>query len=260
MKVYVIAAAILISTNIFAGLVHSVDKQGNKKRYSNKELKKNYGGSYNQHALQQFERYATATNGALGYSPDFKNLPEVIDTIFEEIVRDHPHTIDIAIVLDTTGSMHGEIESVKDNLIRLVKKFRHRSLDNTIDIALILYRDRDDLFTTKVVQDFTIDLNTINSALKIITVDGGGDEAEAVLDALETAAFTLNWRSDASRNILLIGDAPGHDHSTKSSKAADEILGQLKDLELLVFAILASDRHHQTYKTKSIGKWVSMKK
>ena len=60
--------------------------------------------------------------------------------------------------------------------------------------------------------------------LKEISVSGGGDHPEAVLDALELIEGNIHFRLKSNKTIILIGDAPGHSYSKATGRKTKEVL------------------------------------
>jgi hypothetical protein len=118
---------------------------------------------------------------------------------------------DLAIVLDTTGSMGDEIEFLKSELRAIVDHLRrgHGGLD--IRLALVAYRDEGDIFVTHTYR-FDGSVETMQAQLSSQSGDGGGDEPEAMDQAL-ARAMTLDWRDGAVRSMMLVADAPPHDEN-----------------------------------------------
>jgi hypothetical protein len=225
-NLFLLSALVLGSVAWADDGVVSVDEHGNPHTYGAGELGAVYGGTFSQEAFDQFKYYSDKTGGTFGFCPQFEHLPTVMNQIFESIMNQHAAQTDIALVLDVTGSMGDEIESVKENLVNLIAKFQAAE-GTDIKISLLIYRDAQDEFVNKVVQDMTSDLQALSETVKTITVAGGGDEPEAVLDAIEATAKNISFRETASKNLLIIGDAPGHAQSTTSGHNVDEVLADL---------------------------------
>ncbi|MCU0323548.1 MAG: carboxypeptidase-like regulatory domain-containing protein, partial [Chitinophagaceae bacterium] len=120
------------------------------------------------------------------------------------------NTIEIAFVVDATGSMGDEIEYLKLELEDVMNKtFTHyNSLD--VKAASVFYKDHGDDYVTKFVPLNNDLLKTLNF-IKLQKASGGGDMPEAVDAALATALEKLAWTNEARTKILfLILDAPPH--------------------------------------------------
>ena len=121
---------------------------------------------------------------------------------------------DIALVIDSTGSMGHLIASAKQNIHKILiassKKFKELDLD--FRIAGISYRDHPPEDSTYVVvhQDFDGKANKkFYEFLESLQADGGGDTAEAVFDGLQKLT-ELKWRDNSYKIAILVGDAPPH--------------------------------------------------
>jgi hypothetical protein len=79
-------------------------------------------------------------------------------------------------------------------------------------VALIAFRDHPPMDNTFVTEDFggfTYELEDVQRNLRKLTAAGGGDIPEAVTAALHRA-FHLDWRTEATKIVILITDAPPH--------------------------------------------------
>jgi hypothetical protein len=124
-------------------------------------------------------------------------------------------TVDIAFVVDATGSMGDEIEYLKLELEDVLNQtFGHYSnLD--LNAGAVFYRDKGDAYLTKHT-DFNTDLLKTLNFIKLQKADGGGDAPEAVNDAMRTALDSLHWSQDARARILfLVLDAPPHSNAVE---------------------------------------------
>lgn len=118
--------------------------------------------------------------------------------------------LDVAFVIDTTGSMGDEIDRLKKTLDLI--HFRLAHLDPAADVrfGLVEYKDRGDDFVTRRIP-FTSDVETFRASLANLRAYGGGDEPEDVQAGLEEALHRLQWRDEQAVKVaFLIGDAPPH--------------------------------------------------
>lgn len=116
--------------------------------------------------------------------------------------------LDLALVIDVTGSMSDELRYLQAELASIVNdlKDRHSGLD--IRVGFTFYRDKGDAFVTRT---FALgsDIDAAQKHLAAQRAQGGGDYEEAMQDALIRAAGQ-DWREDAVKTLLLVADASPH--------------------------------------------------
>ncbi|KAH3712522.1 hypothetical protein DPMN_072273 [Dreissena polymorpha] len=119
-------------------------------------------------------------------------------------------SLDLAFIIDTTGSMSSYIETARRNIQRVVDEISTDS-NKDIQFALVEYRDHPQQDHTYVFRkhDFTPSVSTMKSWLDASQASGGGDTQEAVADALHTWN-SLSWRPNAVKIAVLVADAPPH--------------------------------------------------
>ncbi|MEM9775066.1 MAG: VWA domain-containing protein, partial [Chloroflexota bacterium] len=135
--------------------------------------------------------------------------------------------IDVAFVVDTTGSMGNEIAQVKEDLSQLVNQLA--TTTNSYRVAVVSYRDFPERtgdpkdYPFRVDQGFTNDLSSIQSAIDSLTAEGGDDWNETVFSGIQ-AAIELPWRPGVTKMAVVIGDAPAHSPEPISGLTAGEIV------------------------------------
>jgi len=119
--------------------------------------------------------------------------------------------IDLAFCIDTTGSMQNEIDSVKTKTKEIVAKLSGSKPSPEIRVGLVAYKDRGDEYVTKVFP-FTDNIDQVVKDISTLQAKGGGDEPEAVNEALHASVNELNWDKDKKtvKLLFLIGDAGPH--------------------------------------------------
>ena len=119
--------------------------------------------------------------------------------------------LDIAFIVDATGSMMDEIDFLKKDLEDIIGKVAKKNTAANIRTAALFYRDHDgDDYVTRV-SDFSNDLSVTKSFINDQSADGGGDYPEAVHTALEVGLQQLSWREDGCiRLAFMLLDAPPH--------------------------------------------------
>ena len=115
--------------------------------------------------------------------------------------------LDLAIVIDNTGSMYDETDYLQAELSWVVSQVSESNPGLRLRFALVAYRDEGDEFVVRT-NEFTSDLSEMLGWVSALEANGGGDYPESVAEALD-AAMHLSWSSDdAVRVAFWIGDAP----------------------------------------------------
>ena len=118
--------------------------------------------------------------------------------------------IDIAFMVDATGSMGDELEYLKEELTDVISKVKNKNENTIINMASVFYRDKGDEYLTKK-SDFSTDISETVNFINKQSADAGGDFPEAVETALSESIEDLEWSKDATSRILfLVLDAPPH--------------------------------------------------
>ncbi len=117
--------------------------------------------------------------------------------------------VDIAVVIDTTGSMQSQIDRLKKTLKAIHFQLTALSTQPDLRFGLVAYRDRGDDYVTQP-YDFTRDVGAFQRVLDKLEADGGGDTPEDLQAALDDALHKLSWRDDALRLGFVVADAVPH--------------------------------------------------
>jgi len=119
-------------------------------------------------------------------------------------------SVELAFILDTTGSMAEEIDAIKSTVSAVAEKLTPQQ-GIALRVGLVAYKDYVDPWVTKTFP-FTTDLVALRASIASLSAAGGGDIPEAVNEALHVAG-QLDWHDDAfARFAFLVADAPPHMH------------------------------------------------
>lgn len=137
-----------------------------------------------------------------------------------------PDFLDLAFVVDTTGSMADELDWLARDLIRIVDQARKTRPGVNIRYGLVVYRDHGDAYVVRN-YGFTDKARTMRGWLRGEEASGGGDYPEAAAQAFQ-AAVDLNWRrGKGERLVFHIADAPPHHKdANRYLRAAREAAGK----------------------------------
>ncbi len=186
---------------------------------------------YRKEAFESFR--SLSEKGIFIESRGPETLPEDILRITENL--DRTRKADIIFAFDTTGSMKDDLEALKDRWISQL--LRQMETFESARLGLVFYRDYNDSYNfhgLPVKQfDFTRDPDLFERNLRSITIRGieGGDVPEAVYEALYTGLAYFDWRDDAQKIIILVGDAEPHAKPRGTKKISRELVESLAEKE-----------------------------
>lgn len=143
--------------------------------------------------------------------------------------------LDVAFVLDTTGSMAGEIREAKSRVRELAEALSAARPNETIRLGVVAYRDKGDAYVTQV-SPLTDQITVTHRFLEGLSANGGGDGPEHVIEGIRVALEELDWSQGAERQLFLIADAPAHtDYEGTPSLA--ELAAEAAERKVVINAI-----------------------
>ena len=122
----------------------------------------------------------------------------------------NPPAVDIVFVVDATGSMRDEIDYLKAELADVIQQVKDTLPGTDLSLGSVFYRDQGEEYVTR--------KTPLSSAISRTTdfiqkqeAQGGGDNPEAVEEALKVAVEEMDWRSEATARLMFVVlDAPPH--------------------------------------------------
>jgi hypothetical protein len=129
--------------------------------------------------------------------------------------------LDLAFIVDTTGSMGGLIQSAQRQMISMMNELL-KAADVAMRLGVVEYRDHppQDKLVARA-YPFTDNLDKAQKTINGLKADGGGDGPESVFDGIIDACRMLKWREHARRIAVLVGDAPPHGVGDRGDRFPD---------------------------------------
>ena len=117
--------------------------------------------------------------------------------------------IDVAFVVDATGSMGDEIAYLKTELLDVIEKARSLRPNFQLNCGAVFYRDSSDAYLTQELS-LTKKKEAFMNFINRQEASGGGDYPEAVEAGIE-AALNFEWNEKSiTRLLFILLDAPPH--------------------------------------------------
>jgi len=137
--------------------------------------------------------------------------------------------VDIVFVLDCSGSMGDDIDSVRTNLNEFAETLARNGYDFQIGVVT---------FSTTIddVWDFTNDIEQIKANLASIQLWGGIEDSPAAL----YRATQLSWRPGSKRTIIWITDEPYPEHNYTK----EQVVNRMLSMDITIYGI--GQLKHQT--------------
>ena len=181
---------------------------------------------YNPLAAATFKDIAGLNGGQMIYS---KGPETIVDDLMESIMRIDPkNKVDVVFAIDATGSMKDDVQKLRNEwlprLTEAIKQF------GNIRLGLLLYRDYGDTYKYMDLPvkkfDFTDNIKRFMTNLNSFVIFGkeGGDIPEAVYEALYASVKFYPWRKDATKKVILVGDAEPHPTPRGTGKYTKELV------------------------------------
>ena len=141
---------------------------------------------------------------------DIQSFQQNLNHKVLKVACNQSEIVDIAFVVDATGSMADEIDYLKAELFDVVNKVKDTIPSADVRLGSVFYRDVTDSYLVKH-SPLSTNIKQTIEFIKKQSADGGGDTPEAVDVALETALDSLQWSNNAAARLLfLVLDAPPH--------------------------------------------------
>lgn len=135
--------------------------------------------------------------------------------------------LDVAFIIDTTGSMAGRIGAARAT----ARELGQAVVDVGGRVALTEYRDSFDSFVARIRTPLTTDIDQYSSALDTLVASGGGDTPEALLTALMTTFNGLDWKDGATKAAVVLTDAGYHDPDRAQGWTLSDVVARSLEID-----------------------------
>lgn len=177
-------------------------------------------------------------SGLLNANNAVVNALKTVKTPVEKVLRKEvDNGLDLCFVVDTTASMGDDIADAKSNMASILEHLAAKT--ENYRVALIDYRDypersdEPDDYPCRVQLGFSSDNTRITDAINGLDLGDGGDIKETVYSAL-MEAVGLDWRSDAKKVIIILGDAAPLDPEPNTAYTYDDVLLALFNADISI--------------------------
>ena len=119
-----------------------------------------------------------------------------------------PRVLDLAFLIDVTGSMGDELRYVNREIKDIVRRVKSSVPNTTVRLGAVFYRDRGDAVPLKLLP-FTKSVQTFQSVMSTVRASGGGDYPEDLNAGISLAMQRLDWsKGNSVRVLVVLADAP----------------------------------------------------
>ena len=149
---------------------------------------------------------------------------------------------DVAILFDVTGSMQPLLAQFQHEAIATAKK----TLSKGGKVALYAYGDLAEVKPVQLCNFDTCTIDNVETYIKNLTVDGGGDLPESLLSASYTLMRELKWDIGANKSLVVLTDAEYH-NPDRDGITLDQVVELSKSIDPVNFYILTDPAHASSY-------------
>lgn len=151
----------------------------------------------------------------------------------------NPRQLDLVLLLDATGSMADELNTLQAGLDEVAAELVSLPNDILLRYGFVIYRDQ-----TVQLFDLTNEWTLFAENLKAVTAVGGGDYPENLNGGLFQAVNNLTWDPEAEHLLILLGDAPPHPNTSETT-SLEEIVSAATEHNITIFTV-GSDGLNET--------------
>lgn len=205
----------------------------------------NEGKAYLFYSPSELSKGQLTVTSDFGVEIKVNSDEETVSFAFEHEEKRSSKTLDLALVVDTTGSMSDELSYLQKELESVIERAARDNGNIPVRLSVNFYRDDCDEYVVRDF-DFTDDISYAVEILKQQEADGGGDNPEKVNAALDSAINNLSWDEDSVKLLFIILDAPPHSDDSTAVVQMNELTAQAAEKGIRLIPILASGGDKET--------------
>lgn len=175
-------------------------------------------------SAEQLKQQLSVQVSVDGNDFDFKSISSFhqgVNMLEVPVACDLTSEIDIAFMVDATGSMGDEIRYLQAELADVIHQVKDTLPGLAVRVGSVFYRDQGEEYVTRV-SALTTDMSQTLKFIGEQAAAGGGDYPEAVEVGLEKTLNELDWNPKArARLLFLVLDAPPHQDEATVKKMAE---------------------------------------
>lgn len=157
--------------------------------------------------------------------------------------------LDLVFIIDSTGSMRGEINVVKESIQTYADMLSQSNIPHYIALVDFSNDKQNNGLNNyyNINFDFTNDEETIAKGISNLTTKGGSDEP--AYSAIINGLGELHWGVNSTRRIILIGDEEPWATETSTGYTYDKALESLQTNDISVYSIATGGSDISSFKT-----------
>ena len=151
---------------------------------------------------------------------------------------DNPSSVEIAFLVDATGSMSDELIYLETEIEDIAQQLSYRKEDHQFSFGAIYYRDYEEEYLCRRLP-LTRDIKKLSSFFSQQQASGGGNYPEALDVALSTMVEDYNWSQSSKKIAFLVLDAPAHSDE-KSVMRLNSAITRARNMGITIIPIASS--------------------
>jgi hypothetical protein len=147
-------------------------------------------------------------------------------------------SLDLLLLIDTTGSMADELSHLQASLPDFLTRLTEIPNVASLRLGMVTYGDQGKQESVQA-YDFSENSTLFAENVASLTAVGGGDYPEAMNLGFYQAVNGMDWQTDATKILILLGDAPPQ--ANNPDESTYEETGRLASAQNIIIFTIGSD-------------------